>query len=127
LQLVLFFGIPLDVTAQQFRHIALSLPQVEEREHMGHPDFRVNGKIFATLSYPDEEYGVVMLSPAEQKRFMRERPEELTPAKGAWGRRGHTQVRLGKIGEATLREALRAAWRTRAPKGLEISPENESE
>jgi hypothetical protein len=115
------------MTAQQFRHIALSLPQVEEREHMGHPDFRVKGKIFATLSHPDKKYGVVMLSPAEQGRLMREEPEAFTPAKGAWGRRGDTQVRLAKIDGATLRDALRTAWRTRAPKGLEISPENESE
>jgi hypothetical protein len=109
------------MTAQQFRRIALSLPQAEERAHMGHPDFRVNAKIFATLSHPNEEYGVVLVSPADQEKFMRMKPTVFGPAKGAWGRRGHTQVRLDLIDEPTLRAAITAAWRRRAPRGLERS------
>jgi hypothetical protein len=115
------------MTAQQFRQIALSFPQVEEREHMGHPDFRVKGKIFATLGYPDEQHGVVMISRPEQERFIREKPAVFTAAKGAWGRRGNTQVRLAEIDEATLREALGAAWRMHAPNTLQSSPANSSE
>src|SRR2546423_11219329 len=106
------------MTAQQFRPIALSLPQAEEREQMGHPDFPVCGKIFATLSHPNEEFGVVIISQVEQEEFMREKPGAFTPAKGARGRRGDTQVRLAKTDEATVRDALRLAWQRRAPKGL---------
>jgi hypothetical protein len=102
------------MTAQQFRKIALSLPDTEERSHMGRPDFRVGGKIFATLGHPDKEYGVVVLSPAEQKRFMSLKPDTFAPAKGAWGRRGDTHIRLVSVEEPTLREALHAAWRINA-------------
>lgn len=114
------------MTAQQFRRIALSLPQTEERAHMGHPDFRVAGKIFATLSYPDDKYGVVIISPAEQEKFIRALPSAFVPAKGAWGRRGNTQVLLAFVDEVTLREALTAAWRKNAPKRLLMSQEQAS-
>jgi hypothetical protein len=104
------------MTAQQFRKLALRLPGTEESSHMGHPDFRVGGRIFATLSHPNEEYGVVLISPAEQEEFMRKNPAAFTPAQGAWGRLGQTRVRLAAIDESMLREALSAAWRKRAPK-----------
>jgi hypothetical protein len=106
------------MTALQSRKIALSLPETEERSHMGHPDFRVSGKIFATLSHPNEEYGVVLLSTADQKRFIRKRPVAFTPARGGWGRRGHTQVLLAAIDESPLREAVKAAWQKKAPGNL---------
>jgi len=84
---------------------------------MGHPDFRVNGKIFATL-WPDEEWGVVMVSPEEQARLLELAPEIFTPVKGGWGRRGSTQVRLEAADEPMLDDALTTAWRRIAPKRL---------
>lgn len=85
---------------------------------MGHPDFRVNGKIFATLGYPDAEHGVVILPPEEQTRFLATDPASFTPANGAWGARGATQVLLNAVKNARLHSALALAWRKRAPKRL---------
>ena len=85
---------------------------------MGHPDFRVGGRIFATLGYPDDHSGVVMLSPEEQEKFVRADPAVFAPVKGAWGRRGSTHVRLEAVSSAVLRKAIAAAWRKRAPKRL---------
>ena len=106
------------VTAAEFRRMALSLPESEEREHMGHPDFRVHGKIFATLGYPDKKSAMVKLTPMEQEMLIRSEPEVFTPAAGAWGRRGATLVRLAKAKKTTLRTALIAAWRNTAPRNL---------
>jgi hypothetical protein len=105
------------MTAAEFRRLALSLPEAIEGAHMNHPDFRVGGKIFATLS-PSEEYGVVMLSPAEQKEFVEMAPASFFPVKGGWGRSGSTRVDLEAVDAATLRKAMAAAWRKRAPKRL---------
>ena len=85
---------------------------------MGHPDFRVNGKIFATLGYPDDEHGVVILPPAEQARFVAAHPDAFAPATGAWGTRGATEVTLAKVRGPRLHSALALAWRKRAPKQL---------
>jgi hypothetical protein len=82
------------MTAKDFRQIALSLPETEERSHMDHPDFRVAGKIFATLGYPEKTHGIVKLSPEDQHNFSKDHPEAFTPVKGAWGRRGATRVNL---------------------------------
>jgi len=82
------------VTANHFRRIALSLPEAEERAHMNHPDFRVGGKIFATLGYPDKSRGMVKLSPEQQHNFSKDYPGVFVPVKGAWGRRGATNVDL---------------------------------
>jgi hypothetical protein len=106
------------MTVAQFRKLALSLPEVTEHAHMHHPDFRVAGKIFATLGYPDKEHGMVVLPPEEQARLVRTHPKVFAPAKGAWGKRGSTTVRLKAIDKATLHAALQMAWRTKAPKGL---------
>jgi hypothetical protein len=106
------------VTANEFRKLALGLPETEEDEHMGHPDFRVGGKIFATLGAPDKEWGMVKLAPDEQSEFMRAEPEVFKPVKGGWGRRGATNVFLKAGTEATVRPALFAAWRNIAPKKL---------
>ncbi len=81
---------------------------------MNHPDFRVGGKIFATLSV-NEEYGVVMLSAAEQKQFVAAHPAAFSLVKGGWGRSGSTRVHLETVKVAILREAMAAAWRKRAP------------
>ena len=104
--------------ASEFRRIALRQPQASESAHMGHPDFRVGGKIFATLGYPREDYGVVMLPPEEQATFVAAHPSIFSPVKGAWGRRGCTRVRLEIVDTATLEKAIAAAWRSKAPARL---------
>jgi hypothetical protein len=106
------------MTAAEFRRIALSMPEASESAHMNHPDFRVDGKIFATLGYPDEDHGMVILPPEEQARFIRSHSKVFTAAKGAWGKRGSTSVRLAGVDRATLRSAMEIAWRKRAPKRL---------
>jgi hypothetical protein len=106
------------MTANDFRKIALSLPETEERSHMNHPDFRVAGKIFATLGYPDKTRGMVKLSPEEQHYFSKDHPEVFVPVKGAWGKKGATSVVLKAAKKGVLSEAIRAAWRNTAPKRL---------
>jgi hypothetical protein len=102
----------------EFRRLALELPGAEEKAHMNHPDFRVGGKIFASLGYPDAEHGMVVLPPAEQKRLLKLHPKAFAPAKGAWGKQGSTSIRLEAIDAKTLKGALEIAWRNRAPKSL---------
>ena len=104
--------------ADDFRRIALSLPGASESAHMGHPDFRVGGKIFATLGYTNEESGVIMLPPDEQQRLVRAYRAIFIPAKGAWGRQGSTQVNLEAVDTATLQSAMVLAWRKKAPARL---------
>jgi len=84
---------------------------------MAHPDFRVGGKIFATLGYPDDSCGMVALMPEQQEDFIAMAPGTFQPAVGAWGRQGATIVKLEAVGEDMLETALAAAWRRRAPKG----------
>jgi hypothetical protein len=110
------------MTPQQFRKLALALPDVEERSHMNHPDFRVGGKIFATLGYPGTEYAMVVLSPVEQKNFVQSNPGIFAPAKGAWGRRGSTHIHLASVDRRTLSDALNSAWNRRAPKRAAKAP-----
>jgi hypothetical protein len=105
------------MTAAAFRRLALDFPEAVEAEHMGHPDFRVGGKIFATLG-PNEEWGMVKLTVDQQALFLRTAPAAFKPASGAWGRRGSTIVQLAAADEPTVRQALTAAWRTTAPKRL---------
>ena len=94
------------VTAEDFRALALRLPEAAERAHMGHPDFRVRDKIFATLG-PDATWGMVKLTPDQQAGFMREEPGVFQPCSGAWGRQGATEVRLAAAREPSVRRALR--------------------
>ena len=94
------------------------MPEAEERAHMSHPDFRVDGKIFATLGYPDKLHGMVKLSPEQQHYFSKDYPEVFVPVKGAWGRGGATSVFLKSAEKETLRRAISAAWRNTAPKRL---------
>jgi hypothetical protein len=105
------------VTTDDFRDLALSLPEAAEEAHMNHPDFRVRGKIFATL-WPDGEWGMVKLTPDQQAQFARSEPEVFQPVQGAWGRRGGTKVCLPEASAASVRRALVAAWRNTAPKRL---------
>ena len=106
------------MTPAEFRRLALALPSVEENEHMGHPDFRVGGKIFATLGYPDAKFATVMLSPQDQDLLIRDHPKAFIPASGAWGSAGATSVLLRVAPRRALAAALEAAWRRRAPKKL---------
>ena len=106
------------MTREQFRRMALSFPEAVEAQHMDHPDFRVAGKIFATLSYPDEKWAMVKLNLEQQEEFVRAEPTAFAPVTGAWGRRGATSVRLRAAKRATLRRALAAAWCNVAPKQL---------
>ena len=103
------------VTRQEFRRMALSFPEAEAKSHMGHPDFRVAGKIFATLGYPDTAWGMVKLTPTEQRMFVEAEPKAFDPCNGAWGRRGATSVKLNAVKKATLRRAMAAAWQLAAP------------
>ncbi|HMF16589.1 MAG TPA: MmcQ/YjbR family DNA-binding protein [Gemmataceae bacterium] len=105
------------MTADEFRELALSLPEASEKSHMGHPDFRVKGKIFATLG-PGESWGMVKLTPKEQKVFIRAEPDVFEAIKGAWGVRGCTKVCLEEATASSVRPALVAAWRNTAPKSL---------
>ena len=105
------------MTAKAFRSFALSLPEATEGAHMGHADFRVRGKIFATLG-PEEDWGMVKLPPDEQADLVDEDDGVYQPAKGAWGLQGCTMVRLREAKVQTVRHALVAAWRKAAPKGL---------
>jgi hypothetical protein len=106
------------VTANDFRKMALALPEAEERSHMNHPDFRVAGKIFATLSYPDKAWAMVKLSPEQQHYFSKDEPGVFLPVNGAWGRRGATRVNLKAARKETVRKAIQAAWRNTASKRL---------
>jgi hypothetical protein len=115
------------MTPSQFRKIALSLLESSEAEHMGHPDFRVGGKIFATLGYPSDEYGCVSLAPQQQAVFVQDEPEAFQPVKGKWGERGATMVRLKSANQKSAEEALVAAWRNTAPKKLVREYDGEGE
>ena len=106
------------MTADEFRSLALSLPEASENAHMGHPDFRVGGKIFATLGPPGADWGMVKLTPEQQAVFVRSEPSVFQPVKGGWGRRGATNVCLRTATEPSARQALVAAWRNTAPKRL---------
>lgn len=104
--------------SSDFRRLALSFPETAERAHMEHPDFRVAGKIFATLGYPDDGFAMVKLTPLEQEMFVKAQPVVFVPVTGAWGRRGCTNVRLKSARKPTVRRALEAAWRLAAPQKL---------
>jgi hypothetical protein len=101
------------MTAARFRVLALSLPESIEASHHGHPDFRIRGKIFATLGYPTRAWGMVAVTPAEQARMCLAEPDVFKPAPGAWGRAGSTLVCLRPARAPSVREALQSAWRTR--------------
>lgn len=99
-----------------FRRIALSFEGAEESSHMGAPDFRVGGRIFATLASQDRGYGNLMLTPEQQADFVHELPEVFLPVHGGWGRMGATHIRLAKANEDVLTGALRRAWKLRIEK-----------
>jgi hypothetical protein len=106
------------MTADQFRRLAMSLPGVSERAHMNHPDFRVGGKIFATLGAPNKDWGMVKLTPPQQRQFVQDQPEVFVPVKGAWGKQGCTNVCLKPATKAVLSPVMLAAWGNLAPEEL---------
>ena len=104
------------MTANDFRRLALSLPGAEEAAHMGHPDFRVGGKIFATLGYPRAGFAMVSLTPDQQELFVRSEPKTFTPVPGGWGKKGATHVLLRTAKKSAVKEALKVAWQNRTAK-----------
>jgi YjbR len=111
------------MTADRFRALVLSFPETEERAHHDHPDFRVGGKIFATLGYPDATHGMVQLTPEQQAEFMHDFPLVFSPAAGAWGLKGSTIVHLAKATKAVLEVAVGAAYKnTIAKSSVRRSP-----
>ena len=99
------------MTQNDFKKLALSYPGAIESEHMNHPDFRADGRIFASLGYPDESWGMVKLDPNQQRSFIRKAPDVFKPCNGAWGTNASTNVQLTSATKAMLRAALGAAWK----------------
>jgi hypothetical protein len=102
--------------AADFRRIASGFDGATEGSHMGAADFRVGGRIFATLASVDKGYGNLMLTPELQKEFVTELPDVFLPIHGGWGRMGMTHIRLANANEDVLAGALRAAWKLRVEK-----------
>ena len=105
-----------NMTAADFRRMALSLDGAEEGSHMGAVDFRVGGRIFATLASVKQGFGNLMLTPETQAEFVAEAPDLFVPIAGGWGRMGATHIRLAKANRDVLTGALRAAWKLRVAK-----------
>lgn len=97
------------MTPNEFRQLALRIPGASESSHNGHPDFRVRGRVFATLGYPDEAWGMVKLGVGEQARLAKNHPDTYMPANGAWGAQGSTLVKLASVKAEVLREAIEMA------------------
>jgi len=108
------------MTADDFRRIALSLDGAEEGSHMGQADFRVGGRIFATLAAQHLGYGNLMLTPEVQADFVAELPGVFIPIAGGWGRNGATHIRLAAANEDLLAGALRTAWKLRVEKNQKV-------
>ena len=106
------------MSAKRFRLTALALPEAVEGAHQGHADFRVGKRIFATLGYPDQDWGMVKLSPDQQAVLVEAEPDIFRPVPGGWGKQGSTNVRLEAADQATLKSALTLAWTNVAPKSL---------
>jgi len=96
--------------------MALSLPGAKESSHMGQPDFRVGGQIFATLASAKQGYGNLMLTLEQQTAFVEQMPDVFLPIPGGWGRMGMTHIRLVEASEDVLHGALHAAWKLRTEK-----------
>ena len=109
------------MNAEDFRRIALGLDGAEESSHMGSPDFRVGGRIFATLASQSQGYGNLMLAPAQQGAFVEELPEVFVPIAGGWGKMGMTHIRLANVTEDVLTGALQTAWELRVEKNAKTA------
>jgi hypothetical protein len=110
------------MNAKDFRRLALKLEGAEEGSHMGAADFRVGGRIFATLAHEAKGYGNLMLTPAQQALFVEDQPEVFLPVAGGWGRKGVTHIRLQAANEDLLAGALRTAWKLRQEKNEKTAP-----
>jgi hypothetical protein len=110
------------MNARDFRRLALQLEGAVEGSHMGAADFRVGGRIFATLAHEAEGYGNLMLTPAQQTLFVEEQPDTFLPVAGGWGRNGATHIRLEAANEDLLGGALRTAWKLRRDKNEKPAP-----
>ena len=110
------------MTGAGFQRLALRMPEAVEGSHFGNADFRVGGKIFATLALERKGYGVLLLTPYEQAGMVQDAPEIFSPVPGGWGLKGATCVRLAKVTSDILESALRLAWRRKARKRLLRSP-----
>lgn len=97
------------MTANEFREMALEFTGAVEASHMNHPDFRIAGRIFATLAYPDENWGVVKLTGEQQRIFIKRGKGAFRPCNGVWGERGATNVHLPAMNTKLLKSALTAA------------------
>jgi len=97
------------MTTDKFRSLALEISGAIESSHMNHPDFRIDGKIFASLGYPDDDHGMVKLTPEQQGTFLKKAPKVFAPCAGAWGKQGSTSVHLAVAKVDLLRAALEAA------------------
>jgi hypothetical protein len=97
------------MSSDEFRKMALEIPTAVEQSHMNHPDFRVTGKIFASLGVPDESWGMVKLTLDQQRAFIEKAPEVFKPCSGAWGRAGATNVYLASAKASLARAAIKAA------------------
>lgn len=111
------------MSSNRFRRAALNLPEAVEGAHQGHADFRVGKRIFATLDYPDEDWGMVKLTP--EQVLVEAEPDIFRPVPGGWGKQGNTHVRLARADQATLRSALTMAWTNVALKSL-LKPREEN-
>jgi hypothetical protein len=109
------------MTTSDFRRIALSLEGAEEGSHMGSPDFRVDGRIFATLAAQAQGYGNLMLTPEQQAMFVAEQPDVFIPVPGGWGRNGATHLKLSAANEDLVYGALQTAWKLRVEKNSTVS------
>jgi hypothetical protein len=114
------------VTVEAYRAIALAQPEAIESSHMNHPDFRVHGKIFATIPSVEKNEGMVKLTPDQQKQFVQEYPKVFSAVPGGWGMKGATLVTLAAAKKEIVNRAMRCAWRNAAPKRLIAQIDGES-
>jgi hypothetical protein len=110
------------MTIDKFRKMALEIPTAVERSHMNHPDFRVAGKIFASLGVPDESWALVKLTLEQQRAFIKKAPKVFKPCSGAWGRAGATNVYLASAKASLARAAIKAAAKNVASKNQRNRP-----
>ena len=110
------------MTIDEFRKMALEIATAVEGRHMNHPDFRMAGKIFASLGVPEENWGMVKLTPEQQRTFIDKAPEVFKPCSGAWGRQGATNVYLPSAKTSMVRAALDAAAKNVAARKKRKTP-----
>jgi hypothetical protein len=109
------------MTSDEFRKMALEIPTAVEQSHMNHPDFRVAGKIFASVGIPDENWGMVKLTPEQQRTFIKKAPTVFKTSSGAWGWQGYTNVYLPSAKTNIVRTVLHAAARNVASRAKKSS------